>query len=76
MPEPAAPQDATPTLEQLAERKDAAWRAAWAAMGAWLDARPERRPGKVQREVDAACDAYLAAATTWRAAHARELTDK
>ena len=62
---------ASSALAELARRKEKTWAAAWAAMCKWIDAPPERRKGKLQREVDAACEASIGAAAAWRDARAK-----
>ena len=37
----------------------------------WIEAPPERRKGKLQAEVDAACDAAITAGAAWREARDR-----
>jgi hypothetical protein len=68
----ARPSNQAPTIDELARRKEETWVAAWTAMCKWIDAPPERRKGKVQTEVDAACDAAMAAAAAWREARGKE----
>lgn len=71
-PSGAARPDGASTLEHVAEHRDAGSRAAWELKAKSIDASAERRKGKLERDVDTACDVFLAAAAAWRAARDHE----